>query len=57
MWYSDGRVVTGVWENTECVQVYGEGTTDPSVPEGEAEAAKADLFANELVQGAMNIGG
>lgn len=57
MWYADGRVVTGVWENTDCVQIYEEGNTDPSDPAGEAETAKADFFANELVQGAMSING
>lgn len=39
MWYSDGRVVTGVWEGTKCVEVISESTYDPSGAQTEAQAA------------------
>ena len=55
MWYSDGRVVTGVWEGLECIEEYSSDVTDPEDVENEAEAVRDSFMDNELVKGALEV--
>lgn len=54
MWYADGRVVTGVWEGTECVEVISESTADASLVISEAADAAKSVEDNELVTSLMD---
>lgn len=50
MWYADGRVVTGIWENTTCVEEKTEQTlSNVSVVYEEAESQRADFLSNPLL--------
>ena len=48
MWYSDGRVVTGIWEGTTLIEEFSSEQTDPALIRAEAEAARADFFADPI---------
>lgn len=57
MWYSDGRVVTGTWESTTCVQEKSTGTAETSLIINEAEAAAQSVLNNESINTLMGIVG
>ncbi len=56
MYYKDGRIVTGIWENTTCVEVISEtagGNT--AALTAEAEAMRERLLSNDLLQSAAAL--
>jgi hypothetical protein len=55
MWYADGRVVTGVWEGTQCVEEKSVTLQNASAAQQEAQSAKSGLFEHPLVQSAQSV--
>ncbi len=55
MWYSDGTVVTGTWEGTECVEVKSTNKVDPETVIEESNSRLSAFLSDEYLTRALEI--